>query len=83
MIFEMKTFEKYQNLFNNYLPLKESVALHIYKLETPLPSDVLSQVCYKLAHWERSKKWNIFTDKLTQAKSDQKSPLELSAQVSL
>ena len=38
-------------LFYYYVPLKKGVALHLTKLESPLPKDALSQVWLKLAQW--------------------------------
>ena len=35
-------------LFRNYLPLENGVALHLNKLEFPLPKDAFCQVCYML-----------------------------------
>ena len=38
-------------LFCNYLPLDKGTALHLNKLESPLPKDALCQVSLKLALW--------------------------------
>ena len=52
----------WKNIFNNisyfcyYLPLELGVALHLNKLESPLPSDALCQVWLKLAQWFWKKK---------------------------
>ena len=37
------------SLFRNYLPLEKGGALHLNKLESPLPKDALNQVWLKLA----------------------------------
>ena len=39
------------SLFRNYLPLEKSGALHLNKLESPLPKDALCKVWLKLAQW--------------------------------
>ena len=39
------------SLFCNYLPLEKGGALHLYKLESPLPKDALCQVWLKLDQW--------------------------------
>ena len=39
------------SLFRNYLPLENGGALHLNKLESPLPKDALCQVVLKLAQW--------------------------------
>ena len=39
------------SLFRNYLPLEKGGALHLNKLESPSPKDVLCQVWLKLAQW--------------------------------
>ena len=43
------------SLFHNYLPLEKGRALHLNKLESPLPKNVLCQVWLKLAQqfWRR------------------------------
>lgn len=57
--------------------MKEGLALHLHKLESPPPKDVLRQIWLKTTKWFWRKR---YTDgRLT--KSDQKSFLELSAQV--
>ena len=38
-------------LFRNYLHLEKGGALHLNKLESPLPKDALCQVWLKLAQW--------------------------------
>ena len=67
------------------------MALHLKKLESPSPKDALCQIWLKLAQWflRRSRKEEEFTDKRMDGQTDgrttvdQKSSLELSAQVSL
>ena len=39
----------FRYIFRNNLPLEKSVALHLDKLESPLPKDALCQVWLKLA----------------------------------
>ena len=39
------------SLFLNYLPLEKIGALHLNKIESPLPKDALCQVWLKLANW--------------------------------
>ena len=39
------------SLFRNYLPLEKGGALHLNRLESPLPRDTLCQVWMKLAQW--------------------------------
>ena len=39
------------SLFRNYFPLEKGKALHLNKLEFPLPKDALCQVWLKLAQW--------------------------------
>ena len=39
------------SLFRNYLPLEKGGALHLNKLEFPLPKDALCQVWLKLDQW--------------------------------
>ena len=39
------------SLFRNYLPLEKGRAIHLNKLESPLPKDALYQVWLKLAQW--------------------------------
>ena len=49
-----KKILKFVNLFSqfcNYLPLEKGRALHLYKLESPLPKDALCQVWLILAQW--------------------------------
>ena len=38
-------------LFHNYLPLKKGGALHLNKLESPLPQNALCKVWLKLGQW--------------------------------
>ena len=38
-------------LFPNYLPFKKGVVLHLNKLESPSPNNVLCQFCLKLDQW--------------------------------
>ena len=38
-------------IFLNYLPLEKCGALHLNKLESPLPKDALCQIWSKLAQW--------------------------------
>ena len=79
------------SLFRNYLPLEKGGALHLNKLESPSPKDALCQVWLKLAQWFWRRRWKCkkFTDRRTDRQTDrrrttgdQKSSLELSAQVS-
>ena len=54
MCFLRRRFFNFVNvfwLFHNYLPLEEGGALHLNKLESPLPKDSLCQVWLKLAQW--------------------------------
>ena len=39
------------SLFPNFLPLEIGGALHLNKLESPLPKDALCQVVLKLVQW--------------------------------
>ena len=77
------------SLFLNYLPLEKGKALHLYKLESPLPKDALCLVLVEISPVVLEKKMKMFTDRRTdrqtdrrRTKGDQKSSLELSAQVS-
>ena len=45
------------SLFRNYLPLEKGRALHLNKLEFPLPKDALCQVWLKLAQWFWRRRW--------------------------
>ena len=81
----------YFSLFRNYLPLEKGRALHFNKLESPSPKNALCQVWLKLAQWFWRRRWKCekFTDRQTDRRTDgrrttgdQKSSLELSAQVS-
>ena len=74
-------------LFRNYLPLEKGMTLHFNKLESPSPKDALCQVWLKLVQWFWRRQWKCekFTDGRTDRRrttGDQKSSLELSAQVS-
>ena len=55
------------SLFRNYLPLEKGGALHLNKLESPLPKDALCQVWLKLAQrfWRRRWKCEKFTTTTT------------------
>ena len=83
------------SLFRYYLPLEKGGVLHLNKLEFPLPKDAFCQVWLKLDQWFWRRRWKCekFTDGRTdgrtdgqtdrrRTKGDQKSSLELSAQVS-
>ena len=74
------------SLFCNYLPLEKGVALHLNKLDSPLPKNTLCQVWLKLVQWFWRRRWKCekFTDGGTdgqtdrqQTTGDQKSSLEL------
>ena len=96
--FWRRRFLKVVNLFlkfPNYLPFGKGVALHLNKLEFSWPRDTLCQVWLKLAQWFWRRRWKCekFTDRQTDGRTngrtdrrlttvDQKSSLELSAQVS-
>ena len=78
-------------LFHNYLPLETGRAIHLNKLGATSPKDTLWQVWLKLAQWFWRRRWKCekFTDRRTDRQTDrrrtagdQKSSLELSAQVS-
>ena len=71
------------SLFRNYLPLEKGGALRLYKLESPSPKDALCKLWLKLAQWFWRRRWKCekFTDRW-RTTGDQKSSLELSAQVS-
>ena len=45
------------SLFGYYLPLEKGGALHLNKLESPLPKDALWQVWLKLAQWFWRRRW--------------------------
>ena len=45
------------SLFRNYLLLETGRALHLNKLESPLPKDALCQVWLKLAQWFWRRRW--------------------------
>ena len=50
---DFQILSMYFSLFHNYLPFEIGVALHLNKLESPLPQDALCQVCLKFAFWKR------------------------------
>ena len=73
-------------LFCNYLPLGKGMALHLNKLESPVPKDALCQVKIGPGFLEKkSKIGKVYrqTNRRTnrQTTDDQKSSLELSSQV--
>ena len=47
------------SLFRNYLLLETGRALHLNKLESPLPKDALCQVWLKLAQWFWRRRWKF------------------------
>ena len=52
--FLRRRFFKFVNIFSlfpYYLPLEKGMALHLVKLESPIPEDALCQVLLKLAKW--------------------------------
>ena len=52
--FWRRRFFNFVNVFSllrNYLPFEKGGALHLNKLESPLPKDALCQVWLKLAQW--------------------------------
>ena len=54
VVLEKKEFQNFINVFSpfrNYLPSEKGGALHLIKLESPLPKDALCQVWLKLARW--------------------------------
>ena len=58
--FWRRRFLKFVNEFSqfqNSLPLEKFGALHLKKLETPLPNDTLCQVWLKLAKWFWRRRW--------------------------
>ena len=60
VVLEKKIFLNFVNvfsLFRNYLPLEKGGALHLNKLESPLPNDALCQVWLKLALWFWRWRW--------------------------
>ena len=82
-LFWRRRFLKVVNLFLSfpnymYLPFGKGVALHVNKLESPSPGDTLCQPWLKLAQWS----WRRRRTKRRRTTCDQKSSLELSAQVS-
>ena len=60
------------SLFRNYLPLEKGGALHLNKLESPLPKDALCYVWLKLAQWFWRRRWKCekFTDRWTDGQTD-------------
>jgi hypothetical protein len=90
LVLKKKIFKNFQRflLFRYYLPLERGYPLPLNKLETPSPKDDLCQVWLKLIQWfwRRSRKCkSLQTDRRTDRRrtmGDQKSSLELSAQVS-
>ena len=73
-------------LFPYCLPLEKDMALHLNKLESPPTTVALCPVWWILAQWFWRRRWKCekFTDRQTVrwTTGDQKSSLELSAQVS-
>ena len=70
-----RRFFKFVNvfsIFHNYLPLEKGIALHLNKFESPPPKDALCRVWLKLAQWiwRRSRKLEMFTDRLTDRQTD-------------
>ena len=89
-----RIFKKNSSIYFRYfviISLDKGGVLHLNKLEYPPPMNVLYQVWMKLAHWFwRRRKFAKFTDRWTDRQTDerrmtgdQKSSLDLSAQVSL
>ena len=58
------------SLFPNYLPLGKGGALHLNKLDSPLPKDALCQVWLKLAKWFWRRRGNC--EKLTASMTTEK-----------
>ena len=94
-VLRKKNFENFIIFFliSNYLPFKKILVPNFHNFESSEPKNALCQVWSKLVQWfwRRSQKCEKFTDRQTtdrrqtdgrQTKSDQKSSLELSAQVS-
>ena len=44
-------------------PWQKSIALHLNKLDIPLPKDALCQVWFKLTQWRINRKCERFTDR--------------------
>ena len=67
-------FDNVFSLFRNYLPLEKGGALHLKKLESPLPKDALCQVWLKLAQWFWIRRWKCekFTDRRTDRQTTDK-----------
>ena len=57
-------------LFLYYLPLEKDKALHLNKLESPLPKDALYQVWMKMALWFWKRK--VYTEKGTDVRQSEK-----------
>ena len=73
--FWRRRFLNFVNVFSlirNYLPLEKGGALHLNKLESPLPKDALCQVWLKLAQWFWRRRWKYekFTDGRTDRRTD-------------
>ena len=90
VVLEKKIFKFRQCILaiSYYLPLEKVGAFHLNKLESPSSKDALCQVWLKLAEWFWRRKVYRRTDRQTDGRTDrqtigdQKSSLELSAQVS-
>ena len=68
--FFRRRFLKFVNVFSlspYNLPLEKGGALHLKKLESPLPMNALCQVWLKLAQWFLRRRWKCekFTDRRT------------------
>ena len=92
--FWRRKFLNFINVFSqlrNYLPFEKDLALHLKKLESTVPKHALCQVWFSwpISSWEEDI-WIVYTqaDRQTDGQTydgktgDQKSSLELSAQVS-
>ena len=58
--FRRSRFLNFVNVFTllcNYLPMENVPALHLNKLEFPLPKDALCQVWLKLGQWFWRRRW--------------------------
>ena len=88
--FWRRNFVNVFSLFCNYLLLQNGRVLHLNNVESSSPKDALCQLWLKLAQWFWRRRWKCekFTDWRTdgrtdeQTDDDQKSSLELLAQVS-
>ena len=69
------------SVFRNYLPLEKGGVVHMNKLESPSPKETLCQVWLIEIGQEGENVTEKFTDR-RRTTGDQKSSLELSAQVS-